>query len=96
LDPAALSGLLRLRLTGPGGSVKLFNEILTFCPEITCLVFRKSSLVTYSVLKRVFISFLGYLTVPPETTSVLYALKNVSKSIKNYSESKKLVNPDLL
>jgi hypothetical protein len=27
---------------------------------------------------------------------VLYALKNVSKSIKNYSESKKLVNPDLL
>jgi hypothetical protein len=53
LDPEALKGLIRLKLSGPGGSVKLLAEILALCPDLTRLVFNKSSLVTYSILKQV-------------------------------------------
>ena len=53
LNPEALSGLIKLKLAGPGGNVKLFNEILALCPGLIALTLRKSGLVTYSVLKQV-------------------------------------------
>jgi hypothetical protein len=57
LAPQSLSGLVKLRLSGQGGSVKLLNEILVLCPGLTTLAFRKSSLVTYSLLKQVPVSY---------------------------------------
>jgi hypothetical protein len=53
LAPESLSGLVKLRLSGSGGSVKLLNQILVLCPGLRALAFRKSSLVTYSLLKQV-------------------------------------------